>query len=224
MATRAFPLRFIPLCGVKDCGQPCSRALVQNAQHSGRPYYFCQRGHPRYFATWDDSFGIESGNPECRCRFLSRRERQRGPILKEWFSCATKECSFREDILPADEYDAQKAQTRTYNNHYTWGSQSQTVMPESQSPVPTPAPAPAATWTPPVQDVSPPTAIRHETATDMAALQQGFSTLNVGVNVTQRHETPTRRDYRRYICNDCDNHDRRSTLSKIFRGRRCYCY
>ncbi|KAJ4005960.1 hypothetical protein NW752_001207 [Fusarium irregulare] len=102
--TAQFPLTYPPTC--PQCDQLATRARVDAGKRSNtanRPYYYCQSGHKRQFVTWDDMEGISSHNPRCRCGYHSRRNQGNGPIPSEWFACASKTCSFSQNIDTDDE-------------------------------------------------------------------------------------------------------------------------
>ena len=123
-----FPLPTPPACPV--CGQPALSATVKPSSlgpNSGRPYYYCQRGHSRKFVTWNDNIGIKPGNPPCDCGLASRRDVGTSSGVIPWYSCGTKTCGFKEDIEEDDEADSTAGRAElggssppSYPSSYTW--------------------------------------------------------------------------------------------------------
>ncbi|KAF4332955.1 hypothetical protein FBEOM_13228, partial [Fusarium beomiforme] len=101
----AFPLRQAPTCSVRTCTKtaiPDRANAGKRSQNAGRPYYYCDAGHKRQFVTWNDMVGISNTNPRCWCRHHSRRNEDNGPVPSAWYDCATRRCSFKQNIH-ADE-------------------------------------------------------------------------------------------------------------------------
>ncbi|KAF5712376.1 hypothetical protein FMUND_8470 [Fusarium mundagurra] len=100
-----FPLSQPPDC--PQCPNTPKPGTVDPAKRSGtagRPYYYCQAGHKRRFITWNDTVGISSNNPRCRCGYHSRRNEGNGPVPRAWYDCPSRRCSFNQDIHD-DEID-----------------------------------------------------------------------------------------------------------------------
>ncbi|KAF9778297.1 hypothetical protein IL306_004022 [Fusarium sp. DS 682] len=94
-----FPLIQPPSCPL--CPNTPIRARVdagKRSQSANRPYYYCQAGHKRQFITWDDMLGICNSNPRCRCGHHSRRNEGNGPVPSAWYNCASRRCSFNQNI------------------------------------------------------------------------------------------------------------------------------
>lgn len=100
-----FPLQTPPICSNPGCEELASRTESRARASSGRPYYYCQKGHKREFIQWDDNDGILDGNPHCKCGYRSRREEQTTPIPKARYRCATRECNLWEEIILDDDDD-----------------------------------------------------------------------------------------------------------------------
>jgi hypothetical protein len=95
-----FPLRIVPNC--RHCGEPCTRQITSPSNLNGnanRPYYVCMNDeHYRKFSTFDDSRGIIKGNPQCWCRYTSRRGKKNGTNGSEFYSCPVGGCGWFKGV------------------------------------------------------------------------------------------------------------------------------
>ncbi|WZH42134.1 hypothetical protein QYS62_003124 [Fusarium acuminatum] len=118
-----FPLIRPPSCPL--CPNTPIRARVdtgRRSQHAHRPYYYCQADHKRQFVTRDDILGISNANPRCQCGFHSRRNEGSGPVPSAWYNCASRQCSFNQNIEADDSVESVQSSPSSWK-----GSTSSTV-------------------------------------------------------------------------------------------------
>lgn len=213
MNARRFPLDPAPIC--PTCDNSCIRSVTSPSSRSGnagRPYYFCDHGHQRIFVTWDDARGISPDNPRCRCGVNSRRDRKNGPVVREFYTCATKECGFWEDIDPEEQ--THQPRSNSTSPSYTPQPQRRTYTGEVS-----PSPAPRATAAAPKMTVP---GTKHDTGSDASSLSQGLNQLKLREleeYVKEEAVRATRRELFSIRVANCPAH--RGGLRSMF--RRCIC-
>jgi hypothetical protein len=77
-----------PLCKNKTCNLPCKRVFTAK----GRPVYGCPCQPEGAWCTYDDSEGVSSENPACKCGYFCRKDFS-AKNQKEFLKCPVGRCN-----------------------------------------------------------------------------------------------------------------------------------